>query len=173
VFLEEMRFRRQLRKIEKEAREVDEEFAKKRADANKNGSSPEDIESMEVDKFNNQKLYAEDMNIMESGFLMQQARRLRIGVPKLEIKGNQPVNGWVEKTVGHGYYLDQQALVALRSEIMKAQREKREGILAYSSVGIAGGGLLVAMLALTLEHSRPITVDVRCTPKTSVAVKQH
>jgi hypothetical protein len=111
-----------LRRLQREKRRIYGIYDKRRSDQKQHKNDEELIDAINYEEMIEIELTDEEVNLLNSRRLIEQAERYDLPIPEFKREGGH----WQESRFGDSWMLNRDARVELRSAIRKEQKERRE-----------------------------------------------
>src|ERR1700730_443503 len=111
-----------LRRLQREKRRIYGFYDKRRSDQKQHKNDEELIDAINYEEMMEIELTDEEINLLNSRRLIEQAERYDLPIPEFKREGGH----WQESRFGDSWMLNRGARVELRSAIRKEQKERRE-----------------------------------------------
>lgn len=142
MIMNEISYRWELSKLHRLRSKTVGMFKQLQEKARKEKKPREDIQSLISEEIFEVDMIDDEIEILESRYLIESARQLILPIPDFDINSDT----WKESKITRRFRLSKKAMVDMRSLVRKERKERREGIMLWlaSLIGIIGAlsGLL-------------------------------
>lgn len=141
----------QLRKLQRKQKQISNAYKEKLKESTDAGSSDDEIESINHDRFLEGNLHIEEIEILQSRYLMNKSQQYVLSTPKFDEKNGD----WEQLDMTWRWRLSLPAQEKVRSKIEKYENGRRERIHSWmrATGGIIGActgliGVVIGLIAI-------------------------
>ncbi len=142
--MNEISYRWELSKLHRQRSKTVDTFRRLQEKARKEKKPREDIQSLISEEIFEVDMIDDDIETLESGYLIESARQLVLPIPDFDIDNGT----WKESKFTRRFRLSKKAMVDMRSSVRKERKERREGMMLWLAALIGIIGALSGLLAV-------------------------
>jgi len=137
-------YRWKLRKLHRSRAKTVEAYKRLQDNARKENKAQDELESLVHEEMFEIDMIDDDIESLESRFLIESARKLILPIPEFKTDGD----AWVESRITGRYRLSKNAMTEVRTVVRKERKERREGMIMWLVALTGLVGALSGLLAV-------------------------